>query len=207
MSTDPYVRPLAADDITEVTGLLVRSHADYPAFRAVWPDRRTRIRALAPFTRATVADAAAVGTGSVAGERGRILAAALWLPAGGFPWSLRRKLRATPTLLRCALAAPRSFPRFAAIGAAAERGHPSGPHWYLETLGVEPAEHGRGWGRQVLRPGLDRADADGLPCYVETSDPANEAFYRRQGFALVAPRLEHLPGGPPYLGMLRPPPR
>ncbi len=205
MCTDLEIRPLTRADVAVVTGLLVRSHTDYPAFRAVWPDRRTRIRALFPFTRAAVADTAALGTGSVAVERGEVRAAALWLPPGAFPWSARRKLRATPLLLRTASAAPRAFGRFAAIGAAAERAHPSVAHWYLETLGVEPTAQGRGWGGRVLDPGLHRADADGLPCYVETSDAANEPFYRRFGFEVVAPRLEHLPGGPAYRGMLRPP--
>ena len=204
MSADPDVRSLTAADVAAVTGLLVRSHADYPAFRAVWPDRRTRIRALTPFTRATVADAAALGASWVATEGGEVRAAALWLAPGAFPWSARRKVRATPSLLRTALAAPTAFPRFAGIGTAAERMHPSWPHWYLETLGVEPAAHGRGWGRRVLRPAFERADAEALPCYVETSDPANAGFYRRLGFEVVAPRLEHLRGGPPYLGMLRP---
>jgi ribosomal protein S18 acetylase RimI-like enzyme len=205
MGNEPDVRPLVAADVAEVTRLLVRSHADYPARRAVWPGRRTRMRALTPFTRATVADAAAWGAGSVGVEGGSIRAAAVWLPPGAFPWTARRKLRATPALLRTALAAPTAFGRFAGIGAAAERAHPTAAHWYLETLGVEPTAQGRGWGRRVLGPRLEWADAQGLPCYVETSDPANEAFYRGQGFEVVAPRLEHLPGGPPYLGMLRPP--
>jgi len=199
------VSQLVRADVVAATAVLSASHADYPAFAHVWPDPAVRRRALRPFLRASVADAAALGDSSVGREGDRVVAVALWLGPGAFPWSPARKARATGAFLRTALAAPRAFPAFARIGAAAERSHPDAVHWYLESLGVHPAAQGRGWGRRVLEPGLDRADAQGVACYVETSDPGNEAFYRRLGFELTAPRLEHLPGGPPYLGMTRPP--
>ena len=192
-------------DVAGATDVLAASHADYPAFAHVWPDPVVRRRALRPFLRAGVADSAGLGDSAVGREGDVIGAVALWLGPGAFPWSLGRKLRATGAFLATAAAAPRAFPSFARIGAAAERTHPTDEHWYVETLGVHPRAQGRGWGPRVLRPGLERADAAGVACYVETSDPANEAFYQRQGFELTAPRLEHRPGGPPCLGTTRPP--
>ena len=199
--------PLTRAEAAAAAALLAASHAEYPAFRHVFPDAAARRRALLPFLRASAADAAAFSASTAGRDRDGMVAVALWLPPGAFPWSVTRKVRAAPAFLRTAMAAPRSFRSFARIGAAAEKTHPSEPHWYLESLGVHPRAQRRGRGRRVLRPGLERADADGLPCYVETSDPANEEFYRRLGFEVVAPRLEHLPGGPPYLGMWRPPQR
>lgn len=187
------------------TAVLLASHADYPSFRAVWPDPVVRRRALQPFLRSSVADSARLRVGSVGWSETRPMAVALWLPPGGFPWPLRRKVRAVPYLLRTALAGPSSFRRFARIGAAAERNHPADPHWYLEALGVRPQEQGRGWGQRVLRPGLQRADDANVACYVETADPANVPFYRRLGFEITAPALDHLPDGPPYAGMWRRP--
>jgi hypothetical protein len=32
---------------------------------------------------------------------------------------------------------------------------------------------------------VDRADADGLPCYLETAQPDNVAFYEHLGFRRV----------------------
>ncbi|MGI8537217.1 MAG: GNAT family N-acetyltransferase [Mycobacteriales bacterium] len=90
-----------------------------------------------------------------------------------------------PALTRAALAAPRLFGAFARLGSAAERTHPEEPHWYLESLGVHPRRQGQGWGGQLVLPALERADATGLPCYVETSDARNEQFYRRLGFSVV----------------------
>ena len=200
---ETVIGPLGVSDVPAATAVLAASHADYPAFCHVWPDPAIRRRALLPFLWSSVSDAAALGAGTVARDGDGVLAVALWLPPGAFPWSSARKLRAAPALLRTALAAPRSFPVFARIGTAAEKTHPGEPHWYLEALGVHPRAQRRGWGQRVLRPGLDRADAAGLACYVETSDPANEEFYRHLGFEVVAPRLQHLPAGPPYLGMHR----
>ncbi len=148
-------------------------------------------------------DAAGLSTSTVIRDRHGLLALTLWLPPGAFPWSTRRKLRAAPRLLRTAAASPRSFPAFMRLGASTEQNHPREPHWYLQAVGVHPRAQRQGWGSRALEAGLERADTHRLPCYLETSDPDNEPFYRRLGFTVVAPRLEHLPAGPPYLGMLR----
>jgi GNAT superfamily N-acetyltransferase len=78
--------------------------------------------------------------------------------------------------------------------------HPQYPHWYLGTLGVDPPEQNRGAGRALLREFLARADADGLPAYLETDRSENVAFYRRNHFE-VSGRTEIL--GVPVWRMLR----
>jgi ribosomal protein S18 acetylase RimI-like enzyme len=200
---DPDVDVLRRTDVDAAALVLAASHADYPAFRHVFPDPAVRRRALLPFMRATAKDASQWPSSAVARRAREVVAVAVWLPPGAFPWSAGRKLRITPALVRTALAAPRAFPTFAKVGTASERSHPTEPHWYLEVLGVDPSAQREGWGSRVLRPGLRHADAEGLPCYLETSDPANEAFYQRLGFETVS-TLMHITGGPPYLGMRRP---
>lgn len=77
------------------------------------------------------------------------------------------------------------------------------PHWYLVLLGVDPDHQGQGLGTALLNPVLQRAREEGIPCYLETSDPANLPFYERLGFRVVGHR--QIPGGGPDLwGMLRP---
>ena len=197
------IEPLEVHDAGAAAALLMSSHADYPAFVHVYPDPAVRRRALLPFLRASAADAARLSSAvSVRDDQG-LVAVALWLPPGAFPWSALRKVRGLPDLARSAAADVRRFAAFARLGAAAERRHPREPHWYLEALGVHPRAQGRGWGRRVLAPTLAHADAAGLPCYVETSDPGNEAFYRRLDFEVVG-WLTHLPGAPQYLAMRRP---
>jgi ribosomal protein S18 acetylase RimI-like enzyme len=112
--------------------------------------------------------------------------------------------RSTVTAAHCA-GSPALLSWFARLGAAAAATAPRESCWYLEALGVHPRVQRRGWGRRVLEPGLRRADDAGLPCYVETSDPGNRGFYVSLGFEVSAPHLEHLPGGPGYIGMRRAP--
>lgn len=199
------VRALQRGDTAAVGELLAASHARYPAFGHLWPDSAARRRALTPFLRAAASDAAGLQASDIGTDARGIVAVALWLPPGSFPWSPIRQARALPALLRTALAAPRAAASFARLGAAAARTAPGEAHWYLEALGVHPRAQRRGWGQRVIGPGLQRADADGLPCYVETSDPANVDFYNHLGFEVAAPTLNHLPHGPAYIGMRRPP--
>ncbi|MGH0031803.1 MAG: GNAT family N-acetyltransferase [Myxococcota bacterium] len=60
--------------------------------------------------------------------------------------------------------------------------HPPSPHWYLSTLGVAPEARRRGLGRALVARLADRADAAGVPCYLETDRPENLAFYEPAGF-------------------------
>lgn len=79
-----------------------------------------------------------------------------------------------------------------------------GRHWYLDMLGVLPEHQGKGHGSRLLRSVIVRADAEGLPIYLETQNECNVAFYRRFGFAVVTD--SPLPdGGPRFWTMLRPP--
>ncbi len=59
-------------------------------------------------------------------------------------------------------------------------------HWYLWAVGVDPAYQGRGIGGMLLAQGLERASADGVPCYLETHNPKNLAFYKKFGFEIGA---------------------
>lgn len=60
-----------------------------------------------------------------------------------------------------------------------------GPHWYLLALAVAPDRQGQGLGTALMRPYLDRCDRDGLPAYLETSQPRNLPLYERHGFRVV----------------------
>ncbi|HVE91371.1 MAG TPA: GNAT family N-acetyltransferase, partial [Actinomycetota bacterium] len=67
-------------------------------------------------------------------------------------------------------------------------------HWYLMVVGVTPSSQGRGLGSQLLQPVLDRVDAAGLPCYLDTGEPRNLPFYERLGF-VVHVEAEHPDSG------------
>lgn len=67
---------------------------------------------------------------------------------------------------------------------------PDARHWYLGVLATDPEHAGRGFGRSVMRVGLDRATADGLPAYLETTNPRNVGLYESVGWK-VESRFEH----------------
>ncbi|MDG4782968.1 GNAT family N-acetyltransferase [Micromonospora sp. WMMD961] len=70
---------------------------------------------------------------------------------------------------------------------------PTYPFWYLGVLGTHPDSAGRGWGRAVMRAGLARAAANGLPAILETSNPGNVELYRRAGWEVVGSLSEPVP--------------
>ncbi len=84
-----------------------------------------------------------------------------------------------------------------------ERHHPAEPHWYLMTLGTDPAAQGRGLGPALVRAGLERCDADGLPAYLESGSAANISFYEGLGFRLLGE--VRVPDGPAFFPMRRVP--
>jgi GNAT superfamily N-acetyltransferase len=63
-----------------------------------------------------------------------------------------------------------------------ERHHPHEAHVYLPYIGVVPAMQGRGVGADLLRPVLERCDREGMPAYLEASNPRCTHLYERLGF-------------------------
>jgi hypothetical protein len=80
---------------------------------------------------------------------------------------------------------------------------PREPVWFLGVIGVDPARQGQGLGRAVITPGLQTADADDVPTFLETQDPANVPFYESLGFDVVA-ELDLPDNGPKHWAMRRP---
>jgi GNAT superfamily N-acetyltransferase len=78
----------------------------------------------------------------------------------------------------------------------------TGPFWYLGILATHPAHQGQGLASAVMAPVLQQADADRLPCCLETSTPQNRAFYQRRGFTQAV--QVDLPGAPTTWWLTRP---
>jgi ribosomal protein S18 acetylase RimI-like enzyme len=186
--------------------ILAHSHADYPSFRHLFPQRARRARALQAMFTGVARDAARLGSayGAVGDDDG-VIAAAIWLAPGRFPWSASRQLRGAGWMLRVLRADPRSFNAFMKTGSNGARLHPTYPHWFLETMGVDPGAQRKGIGGQLLEAVLETADRDRVDCYLETADPANVAYYERHGFVVENSSLQLVPDGPVHVAMRRPP--
>lgn len=80
--------------------------------------------------------------------------------------------------------------------------HHTPAHTYVFAIGARRQAHGCGLGSAVMKYFLTSVADPDLPVYLENSNPANTAFYRKFGFE---PQKAFRPGnGPQLVGMLRP---
>ncbi|MBN9579223.1 MAG: GNAT family N-acetyltransferase, partial [Alphaproteobacteria bacterium] len=84
-----------------------------------------------------------------------------------------------------------------------EKIHPHEPHWYLQTIGTDPAFQVNGYGGAIMRHRLAVADEAHLPCYLESSKDTNIPIYQNFGF-VVTGEIK-LPDGPTLWPMWRKP--
>jgi ribosomal protein S18 acetylase RimI-like enzyme len=182
--------------------VLARAFLDDPAWVWAVPNDARRERVLSWFFRAAVTYGRRVGEVRVSERED---AAAILLPPH------KPRLDAGQ-LMRVGLwqmayrARPGGFSRFLTMRRMLEERHDVdvGPrHWYVWLLGVDPPHQRQGVGGALLDTVCADADRDGLPCYLDTTNERNLAFYRRHAFEVVSESL--LPNGPPLWTLVRPP--
>lgn len=201
------VRTATMDDMPGVARALGRSFHDDPLFRWLFPDpllrisQTTRANALlAGFTFVPLGYSALVEAQEDPGRGPVVRGAALWTPPG-WDGDTASSLRSLPHWAE--LVSPGRFPEVLRYFAAVTAHAPAEPHWHLQVLGADPAVPRTGVGSLLLRAGLERADAEGSPVYLETMNPDNLAFYTRFGFEAVD--TVDAPEGPTAHLMLRRP--
>jgi ribosomal protein S18 acetylase RimI-like enzyme len=126
---------------------------------------------------------------------------AVWIPpdAPASPGGFFEQLRLLPMFVRlCGIS---RFGRGSAMGDAMERNHPHERHFYLAFVAVAPTRQGLGLGSAILETNLKHIDAQGMPAYLENSNPKNARLYERLGF--VAKRDIAPIGAPPMIAMWR----
>ena len=127
--------------------------------------------------------------------------AAFWDPPGRWKTTTADVLRLAPVMVRGTGSRTARALRGLARMEAAHEAHPE--HYYLAVLGTRTDRQGAGIGSALLRPVLDRCDAEGTGAYLESSKEANVPFYRRHGFEVVGE--VQFPGGPTIWPMWRDP--
>ena len=189
------LRPAASGDVDALAAVLARAFYDDPPM--VWLLPNPDIR-LARLTRmfATIIGIESLPYGGVdiacAGDE--ILGGAIWMPPGHWQPGLLAKIRAAPGHWRAVAAAEI---RAARMGHALGRAHPKEPHWYLKSVGIDPASQGRGAAGLLLRSRLERCDREGQPAYLEASKLEGVPLYERFGFRVTG--TVDMPKGAPVV--------
>ncbi len=195
----PVVRRATGDDVASMAAQLARTFFDDPVTSHIFRNEQRREAALRVYFRTQMrADYLPFGgCYTTEGYTG----SAIWAPAGK---PLRTGLGGIVTMLPVLPFVASNLGTTLRLLALIESKHPHEPHWYLATLGTAVDKQGTGVGSALLRPVLEHCDAEGIPCYLESSKEGNLPFYRRHGFAVV----EELPlpgDGPPVWTMWREP--
>jgi GNAT superfamily N-acetyltransferase len=198
------VRQLRQTEAAAAARLLARAFAADPFLGYFMTDPRRRRLALPPFFAAVLHELLDSGAVYVSEQEGELAGVAAWLPPEPKTPSRDARLRARLASIHVRLLFPRAAPKvqsgFETLGAD----HPRDPHWYLAFVGIEPREQGKGLGRQLLEPVLERADREDRLCYLETPFPATRAFYRKLRFVDTA-EVRPVAGAPSIWTMTRQP--
>lgn len=127
---------------------------------------------------------------------------ALWIASKDTNLGILKQLSLLPTLV--GISGFKRVKRFISTLDALDKAHPKDKHYYLLFIGVDPDYRKRGIGGTLMKPVLDRCDAEGCGAYLENTNIANEAFYKSHGFEITQEINPGL-GGPPLIGMWRKP--
>ncbi|MYS91951.1 MULTISPECIES: GNAT family N-acetyltransferase [Streptomyces] len=166
------------DDAPLIGRTLARAFDDDPMMRWLFPDDASREAGLGRyfttiFTRQYVHHGVCERTEA---------AAAFWVP----PEAQAKAVPDAETIQELQNILGDRAPLFRDTVETAARHTPREPHWSLAVIGADPAARGQGHGAALLRSGLAKADAAGLPAYLESSKPSNLPFYEHFGFTVCA---------------------
>ena len=170
-------------------GAMALSHAffDDPLQVYMLPDAHERERLSPPFFSRLIRYGQLFGEVYTTPETAR--AAAVWLPPGETEMTPERINR--PVSWNCPTSSAMHSTASAASWTFLNRSTSATPrpHWYLAVIGVDPDIHGTGVGRGDQHV-VARADAAGVPCYLETAQPKNVQFYINRGFRVKVDTVE-----------------
>ena len=121
-------------------------------------------------------------------DDGRLAATAVWFDNTGTPPPFDEYPQRLVDL------AGQHLPHFQRLDQAFDTHHPTEPHWYLAFLAVRPDLWSHGLGTRLLDHTHSELDHQGLPAYLEATNPQNVALYQRAGYKDMDPF--ELPVGP-----------
>ncbi|HOY81895.1 MAG TPA: GNAT family N-acetyltransferase [Rhodoglobus sp.] len=111
-------------------------------------------------------------------------AVATWIPPDGV--ELPGELEAEMFAFATSVLSPDAVAALEELWERFDAAHPHHePHAYLSLLATHPSRRGHGIGQQLLATTLEGWDAQGIPSYLESTNPGNNHRYQRAGFEAV----------------------
>ncbi|HET9090975.1 MAG TPA: GNAT family N-acetyltransferase [Acidimicrobiales bacterium] len=191
--------------LNDAAAVATRAFQFDPFFVYLSPRPLQRARGLGIFFRSQIA--ALGGRSEMLAARqpdGRLVGVACWVKPDGYPLPVGVQLRQSLGAFWALIPRPKALVDGTRYISAIDKAHPKEPSWYLFLLVADPSVQRSGIGTELQQTVLQRADADGLPAYLETQNLDNLADYRRFGYE-VADELHPVPRGPPLWTMRREP--
>lgn len=176
MADTPEVRAAAAFELERAIATITVAFAADPFTRWIWPSATDFLGHFPAVLREFGVHAAANQSVYVTADFG---GASLWMPPGVQPNDA-----ALVAIVERSVRGARKEEFFAVFGQMGSY-HPEDPHWYLPMIGVDPSRQNQGNGGALLRHALARCDREGLPAYLESSNPMNITLYQRHGFEIM----------------------
>lgn len=169
-------RTARPDEMPRVISCIVAAFIADPFARYVWPSLHEYLHSSPRFIREFAGGSLEHGSAYVSAD---FSGAALWLPPGvhADAVAVEKVVRETTQ--------PEHLDDVLFTLQRMEESHPHETHWYLPTIGVEPNAQRRGLGEALMRHALARCDKEGLPAYLESTNPRNISLYERHGFKAV----------------------
>jgi GNAT superfamily N-acetyltransferase len=190
------MRVATTDDIDAITATISTAFHHDPVWSWAFPDDARRQAQYMEFWRPFVAGAVVHLWVFVTD---RCEAAALWIPPGEPEFLPEDEPEMVPLAER--LLGPAGGARIEHLFERFDEAHPPAPSYYLTLLATHTDHRGHGIGMRLLAESLECVDATGMPAYLESTNPSNDARYARVGFEPYG-RID-LDGGPSCTTMWR----
>jgi len=180
--------PIMINNKVDAASILTEAFMNDPLYLAVMPDAIRRQQALLWLHKRVLQYCSLYG---VMHTLPSVKGVACWLPPGQTDVTIFRILRtglfAMPYYM--GLTPFFRFNAYMNVSDALRKKHAPKSYWYLWVLGVDPSSQGRGFGRKLMQPMLERADIEGAACYLETENEQNLGFYETLGFSVAASEI------------------
>jgi len=190
----PAVQVAKSDEQSPIIHTITLGFSADPIARWIWPDAETYLATMPRF---------AVAFGGGGFDQSTVYktecghAAAMWLPPG-----VASDDEAIEAIFEESIA-PERMEEIGSFFEQMDDFHPHEACWYLPLIAADPSQTGRGLGAALMKHVLQKCDEQGLPAYLESSNPRNISLYERHGFEVMG-KIE-TPSSPLMTPMIRQP--